>query len=635
MKVPASKENQIKTGKLMGCYQIKKTGFLYVSLLLLCFVAKTLHADVNVAATISQKQATLEDDLELIVTIEGSKSATEPVLPSIPAFKVIPQGTSSSIQIVNGTVSIQKQFHYVLMPQNEGTHTIPAITVFIDGREYQTKSIVVTIGKSSVGNQKPAPGIGAYYGNAPGPITPPGFAHNPQADTGTADNIDDRPYWITTQISKTSPYVNEQIIFTFKFYTSINVGNATLTLPELKDFWMEEIVPEKKYYETINGRKFVVSEKKLALFPLRSGSLPIDDTILKVEVPDESRRSAFEDPFFFGIGRQSMKVKNLRAKGSTLEVSPLPLGAPKNYSNLVGKFELESKLSNTEQIKVGDSVTLDFKIKGAGNIKDAVIPKLEANGDFKFYEDKPIVDIVRKETGIEGSKAFKVAIVPSHKGEMKIPSLALSFFNPASGEYEELHSETSSVNIIPNEQESLNIATAETNAKSPDKGGNILDIASIHTDFDLNNSKDFPLFFFLLFLTVPPFLYGLIRLVIFSKNKVATNEYRARGALKVFLDRIDKSRGTASLQLRSGEVLETVRKYVGEKCHIFGASLTAGEMAGILEKKGVGRDLTATLSSFISDLESLSYGSGLGNRSLDELVCTVKDLISQIDKKIS
>ena len=52
--------------------------------------------DIQALATVDRNQITLEDSLQLSITIQGTQNTPPPELPSLPDFRVTSSGTSSS-----------------------------------------------------------------------------------------------------------------------------------------------------------------------------------------------------------------------------------------------------------------------------------------------------------------------------------------------------------------------------------------------------------------------------------------------------------------------------------------------------------------------------------------------------------
>ena len=95
--------------------------FLIISLLV--FILLTLPAwgeNIQVLATVDKNEITLEDSLQLSITIQGTQNTSPPELPSLPDFRISSSGTSSSTQIINMKRNISITHNYRLTPMNTG-----------------------------------------------------------------------------------------------------------------------------------------------------------------------------------------------------------------------------------------------------------------------------------------------------------------------------------------------------------------------------------------------------------------------------------------------------------------------------------------------------------------------------------
>ena len=103
-------------------------------------------AGINV--TIDRAAATVDDQLLLSVTVDGSQSA-EPSLPDLRDFDVQGRGKSTQMQFVNGRLSTAATYSFVLTPKHQGTITIGSATVEIDGQPYKSEPFSVSISSAS------------------------------------------------------------------------------------------------------------------------------------------------------------------------------------------------------------------------------------------------------------------------------------------------------------------------------------------------------------------------------------------------------------------------------------------------------------------------------------------------------
>ena len=376
---------------------------LFLVSVLLIIGAESAYG-LSLTAKVDKTEATLADQIFLTLSVEGSQRTARPELPDLPSFEVVPRGSTTRMQIINGQVSSGVDYSYILIPRKAGTFEIGPATLSDGGNTVESNTITLTI---AAGESRQA----------------------------TAARQD---LFITAGVSNTNPYVNEQVIYTFKLFRSIRIANANLDSPYFQGFRVESLGKEKEYETIINGKTYIVTEVRQALFPTREGTFEIDPAKLSCDVLMQSRRrSFFDDPFvdsFFGFSKTEPKI--LHTNPITLEVQPLPLeGKTALYSGLVGTFSISTAVSK-KQLEAGDTTTLTITIKGSGNIRDAAAPEFPAVPDFKIYDDKPVLSIQEGGERFGGTFTLKKALVPLKEGSLQVPELAFTYFDPARGSYE-------------------------------------------------------------------------------------------------------------------------------------------------------------------------------------------------------
>jgi len=575
---------------------MKKLFILFIFL----FARTAFAQQVSVVLSVDQANVSLEDEIHLTVSVKGAFRATEPTFPSLPAFRLINSGTSVSSFSFNGQASSESQYSYILVPLQEGAFTVGPVSVFYGGREYKSNQLTVMVARKS---QSPVPSP-SQQGI---PLTPP---------------QENRDYWITAEVSNLSPYVGEQILYRFKFYTAVNVGQATLDAPDFKDFWSEEVVPEKKYNQEVNGRTYSVSEIVVALVPLNSGKITLKETVLNVAVPDRMASPFrndpfFNDPFFQGkLGRT--KTKHLKADAVAITVKPLPQPVPSDFTGVVGALQLHSSLSST-QITVGDTVTLTVEFQGEGNTKDAILPDSFQFPGMKVYDDKPQTDITRRENGVFVKKTFKKALVPLQSGNFDIPSMRLSSFNPKTGRFEKVMTDAFKVAVAPSSDPHNQVAISPPlSTQAP----------TTQSEFELHLGPEIfepvkeyrPSLFFVFFLAAPPVLFLMAFL---WRSYSARPKDAAKGAFSDFQKNLRKIHDASDVRL----LWQTVQEYMGKKFKRDGKSLTAEEIGNLLSGES-----QKEILSFLIDLESMSYRTLTSAFSMKNLVQKTENLIRVVDK---
>jgi hypothetical protein len=137
----------------------------------------------------------------------------------------------------------------------------------------------------------------------------------------------------------------------------------------------------------------------------------------------------------FGIISQPrMEQVSVTSDQPTVEVKPLPPGAPAGFGGAVGQFKLTSKVV-PEKAAVGEPVTWTLELTGTGNWPDLTgLPARSVSNDFKVVQPKA------RRTPAEG-KLFDatltedVVLVPSKPGTYTLGPVTLAYFDPQSGTY--------------------------------------------------------------------------------------------------------------------------------------------------------------------------------------------------------
>ena len=174
---------------------------------------------------------------------------------------------SSSTSFVNGkrTSSFTLTYTYTLMPNKEGSFTIPPATIKVDGDSYTSNGVRITV--------LPPDNVSATKSNTSNHTksTPR------EADNATAENI-----FMRTLVSKTRVHEQEAILLSYKLYfAGVDVAQLTnnTRIPEFKGFLKQdlelgEIQTELEHY---NGRNYQTAVLyRTLLFPQRSGDITID-----------------------------------------------------------------------------------------------------------------------------------------------------------------------------------------------------------------------------------------------------------------------------------------------------------------------------------------------------------------------
>jgi hypothetical protein len=353
-------------------------------------------------------------------------------------------------------MSSSVEYNFMLTPKKEGVFTIGPATLEYKGETLNSNTVKVTVQRTA------------------------------------ATEKNDEEVFVTAEVDNATPFLNEQIVYSWKFCRRVRVANARLTeQPSLDGFIAESLGKEKEYQKTINGQTYAVTEIKQALFPIKAGTLIIEPSTLHcdVVVRKQRGRGGFSDPFFddsfFGFSQTVPKV--LRTAPLSVTVKPLPEeGRPRDFSNLVGDFSAHSEVSKNK-VELGESTTFTLTIKGKGNLKSSQGIKLDNLEGFKVYDDKPSFEPQVSGREIGGQLIIKKALIPLKEGTLQIPAVAISYFNPQAGKYEVARTEPYTIQALPpKDKEKLTVVeTRQPTAAKQDIKILGKDILPIHTTLDM------------------------------------------------------------------------------------------------------------------------------------------------------
>ncbi|MCB0362808.1 MAG: BatD family protein, partial [Bdellovibrionales bacterium] len=174
--------------------------------------------------------------------------------------------------------------------------------------------------------------------------------------------------------------------------------------------------------EVVNGevykRALLVS---YALFPIKPGKAIIDPYKAKCAVMVSSG---------FGFGRQYYFTK--ASKPLDIEVLPIPAeGRPPDYAGAVGKFSVRAEISE-KSVPVNQPITLKVRFDGKGNGKLITLPKLNLPPTVEIYDTKTESKFFKNG---QSYKEFEVLLIPREAGELRIPPLTFSLFDPTLGQF--------------------------------------------------------------------------------------------------------------------------------------------------------------------------------------------------------
>lgn len=238
-------------------------------------------------------------------------------------------------------------------------------------------------------------------------------------------------YYVEAFVSDATPYVGEEIVYTFRYYAQPSVSIFLETVPDFQGFWLSDSYElTTPRIETVGNRQYNVRELYEFITPLDAGILSISPATL--EIPE----TVFRD----GAMLESNTVN--------VTVQPLPEPQPEGFNGAVGQFDLQANL-DLDFVTLGQPVTLTLIINGAGNLQQLRAPILPELVGWRAYPNPP----VHRSSNVGGlrlgEKTFEWLLIPDITGTQIIPPIVFSFFDPIAENYQTISSSSFEVEVFP------------------------------------------------------------------------------------------------------------------------------------------------------------------------------------------
>ena len=426
------------------------------SLLVLAMAALPASAQAPaVSATVDRNAIGLGETLTLSIAVEGASG--QPALPPLDDFQVV--GSSSGVQMstVNGNTTTQTVTQYRLQPLRTGDLTIPAFQVVVDGQGSAfTDPIVVSVTQGSGAPAPAQPGampplfpnsgggladllglvdqmlqnssaLGSLSGGQT-PVTPSRALSQIPAPAG----LQGQDYYAEATVDKAAPYQGEQVLYTLRFYRALDpFGRIEYKAPAFNGAWSKALPDQTDYTTQAGGRSYLVTELQHVLFPMVAGEVVIDPS--RLTLPGDY------------LGAPGIEVAS---QPLTLDVQPLPAGAPASFQGAVGQFSMQSEVDKAE-VAVGDAVTQRVVISGVGNVEQVADPTWAGDAAWRAFDSTSTTDDQFQNGQLSGVRRIERVLVPTQAGQLTLPAGEFSYFDPAAGQYRTLSTEPVEVAVAP------------------------------------------------------------------------------------------------------------------------------------------------------------------------------------------
>jgi tetratricopeptide (TPR) repeat protein len=323
--------------------------------------------------------------------------------PILSPFDILSSSPSPQVTVEAGPqASVLAEFRYKLTTDQTGTFTIPPFEARLGQMSARSRALRIEVG-------------GPRRDNVPSIVT------RATLDTGLDVNF-------RALASPDTVFVGQQVNYEVAVFLNENVSdrlrrNPTFYPPDIRSMLAYDLPSVKTApRRRVGNRCFDALVYQRALFPLIAG---------KFVIPPSQLVYALSTSAGFFSREETHDVQTDRAM--VIAVDPPVATRPTNWSGAVGDLHLKARLDTTGA-RVGNPLLLTVQVTGAGNVKlfprpDVMVPWASiVRGDERVSVDS-------MSSRIRGYKEFDWVLTPKIPGELDVPPIQYSYFNPDQRRY--------------------------------------------------------------------------------------------------------------------------------------------------------------------------------------------------------
>lgn len=357
--------------------------------LLLCYALFMPEASAKITVSFDRNPVSLDESFQIIFSADAAPDGEPDFSPLDDDFDILSQSISNNVSLINGKMTRSVRWILNAMAKHAGKLEVPPIKFGNDMSEPVSLLVDENAGNKDVNNQ---------------------------------DDI-----FIEVDAKPDNPYIQAQILYTVRIYTRVEIARATINEPEQTDAVIEKLGDDKNFQTQVNGVDYMVTERRYAIFPQKSGMITIGRLMLTAEVITNSR-SGFNGFFSSNVTR----TQRVSSKAISLKVKPAPPSFTGKQWLPAEQLELKEEWSgDLENIKVGDPITRTLTVQAKGSTVGQLPELNRATSEeaVKFYPDQPVLREEKKADGLLAVRQEKIALIPSKAGSFKLPAIEIPWFN--------------------------------------------------------------------------------------------------------------------------------------------------------------------------------------------------------------
>ncbi len=559
-------------------------------LILLCVAALSAPA-IEVEMEITPRVLRLGESATCRVIVRNAQGAEAPRLPPLSGFDVVPAGTEQRFEVANGRTSGYTAYLFRLTPHAAGEFQLGPF-------RYGTGSDAATIA----------------------PVAIQVLPQTGPAGESRARTLDELMF-ATLTATRTHVYAHEVFDLLLQLHTQPgvnldrNVALLDFDTSGLALSGFEELAATR---EAVGGQVYDVRRFRARTTALTSGRFALEPK-LRVNIIVPRERDRMRDPFFGDaifdgfFNRVETRPHTLSARPLALNVLEVPAeGRPAEYSGAVGRYAFDVQAAPL-QLRVGEPITIEFRIQGRGNLDTIAPPPMAWPEEFRAYDAK----LVEQNAG-DGVKRFEQVVIPRALTATNLPAVRFAYFDPESGRYETIVRGPFPLDLKPGGQTP---SVVETPARGPGAAPSPLGADLVYLKpaparwgHQATGQRLSPMIHLLPALALAGvWLHGRRR-EHFIRHPEEARRARAPRRARAGIERARRLLAHGETGAAVADLSETLSDYFGRLMGLAPGRSTADEIVARLTVRGLPQDHLDTLRAIFRICEQVQYAGGAADQ---------------------
>ena len=563
-------------------------------LIILSFISFVFSQEIS--SSVSTKNISITESVIFTIKISDIDENPSVDISEIEdSFSIISgPNIGSEYRFVNGNRTSSRSISWTLIAKSHGSLTIPSLNVIVGRKTLITEPHEIIVSKQN-----------------------------------TDQSIKD--LFLEVKVSKDKAFVGEQVKLTYTFYTRVASKVLSTEFPEYNDFWVEKLfdpvgmqfTPESWNDIEIDGNNYKsLKIYEVALFPLQEGVYTLESMIMKIETKnkDSSFNRLFWDDPFFDTFSQRTRAKLLVSDPIKIKVSSLS-NIPQNFTGAVGKFTLNSSLSNSN-IDEGSPTVFKVVLNGEGNLSNIGRPKITFPDDIDVFEGETKVE-KNISDDFSGSIIWEYNLIPRKNGIFMIDAIEIPFFNSVTKSWSNASSKDIKLTVNKStifDSSDKDILSSNSNVIRYIRVGDQDWISS--SKMNIQNTIFYILIISLLLFIMPFFDSSFKKLKKFINNFIKVNT-----ALNNAINSIESSNSIYE------DGTKIIIKYFYQKNILSTKNIDISSLKNILIQK-INKNDFDVIVKHLDDFQAKSYSQLKGDEDVQNIISSLKIVLNKVDNYV-